>query len=381
MTRFTGPLKAVCEGIFDGPHATPKETSEGPIFLGITNVTSDGKLDLSEIRHVSEQEFPRWTRRVLPQPNDIVFSYEATLHRYALIPEGFRGCLGRRMGLVRVNPGKADARFLYYYFLSRQWRAVVEPTVITGATVDRIPLTRFPDLPIDIPEVDEQKHVADVLAAYDSWIANNRRRISLLEEAAHLLFREWFVHFRFPGHEHVRIKDRIPEGWTQEPLENALILQRGFDLPIQDRKDGNVPIYGSTGISGYHNKTMVPGPGIVTGRSGSLGEVRYVSEDFWPLNTALWVKEFRRVTPLFALFLLRALDLRQYNGGVSVPTLDRNVVHKVKVLIPTSDLLAAFDQFAIPCYAQISNLTTQNAKLCAVRALLLPRLMSGEVAV
>ena len=83
------PIKDYCLGIYDGPHATPKEADDGPVFLGIKNITDDGTLDLSEIRHVSEEEYPRWTRRVTPQAGDVVFTYEATLHRYALIPEGF----------------------------------------------------------------------------------------------------------------------------------------------------------------------------------------------------------------------------------------------------------------------------------------------------
>src|SRR5206468_6227094 len=114
------------------------------------------RLDLSEIRHVSENEFPRWTRRVTPQPGDVVLTYEATLHRYAVIPEGFRGCLGRRVALVRPDPEKADSRFLLYYLLSREWRSVVESFIITGATVDRIPLEKFPDFPATLPPLPVQ---------------------------------------------------------------------------------------------------------------------------------------------------------------------------------------------------------------------------------
>ena len=136
LTR--GPIKDFALGIYDGPHATPAEVSDGPIFLGIRNVTPEGRLDLTEVRHISEQEFPKWTRRVEPKQDDIVFSYEATLHRYALISGDLRCCLGRRMALVRPNPEKVVPRFLHYYFLSSNWRSVVEANVISGATVDRI---------------------------------------------------------------------------------------------------------------------------------------------------------------------------------------------------------------------------------------------------
>jgi type I restriction enzyme R subunit len=164
------PIKSFCVGIYDGPHATPKEAADGPIFLGIKNITENGRLDYSEIRHVSEEEFPTWTRRVTPQPGDVVFTYEATLHRYAVIPDGFRGCLGRRVALVRPDPRKADSRFLLYYFLSHAWRSVIESSIITGATVDRIPLETFPDFPARLPSLDVQRKVSGILSAYDRLI-------------------------------------------------------------------------------------------------------------------------------------------------------------------------------------------------------------------
>ena len=106
-----------------------------------------------------------------------------------------------------------------------------------------------------------------------------------------------------------------------------------------------------------------------------------MAADYWPLNTSLWVKEFKRVTPLFALFLLREMDLKQFNGGASVPTLDRKSVHRVEILIPSVPVLRSFDEFAADVFEQIKNLTAQSLKLRTARDLLLPRLMSGELAV
>ena len=183
------PIKDFALGIYDGPHATPKESSEGAVFLGIKNITDDGRLDFSEVRHVSEQELPKWTRRVTPQANDVVLTYEATLHRYAIIPEGFRGCLGRRVALVRPDPEKVDSRFMLYYFLSRNWRSVTEAYIKSGATVDRLPLEKFPDIPVRFPSLSVQKKIASILTAYDDLIENNRRRMVLLEESARLLYR------------------------------------------------------------------------------------------------------------------------------------------------------------------------------------------------
>src|SRR5690606_9753072 len=229
--------------------------------------------------------------------------------------------------------------------------------------------------------MDEQIKIADILVQYDDLIENNRRRIQLLEESARLLYQEWFVHLRFPGHEQVKIIDGVPEGWAKEPLENLLVLQRGFDLPISNRIEGNVPIYASTGINGFHNVAKVKGPGVVTGRSGSLGTVMYVAKDYWPLNTTLWVKEFKKASPIFATFLLRAMKLEGYNGGAAVPTLNRNDVHKVDVLCPDAKLMSEFEVQIENIFKQIDKLKEYNEKLAQARDLLLPKLMSGELTV
>lgn len=96
------PIKDICVGIYDGPHATPPAANSGGVFLGISNITKNGHLDLSNIKYISEEYLPKWTKRVTPQEGDIVFSYEATLNLYAIIPKNFYGCLGRRMALISV---------------------------------------------------------------------------------------------------------------------------------------------------------------------------------------------------------------------------------------------------------------------------------------
>lgn len=164
-------------------------------------------------------------------------------------------------------------------------------------------------------------------------------------------------------------------------MGDALQLQRGFDLPSAERKDGDIPIVASTGITGYHNEPRVQGPGVVTGRSGTLGAVHFVHEDFWPLNTSLWVKEFRQVTPLIAYFLLSELDLGQLNSGASVPTLDRKAVHPLPVLIPSPAVQQAFDRVAAPLMDQARLLQRAAGVARRARDALLPRLMSGALAV
>lgn len=372
-----GKIRDFVEGLYDGPHATPPEADDGPIFLGIKNVTPSGRLDLSEIRHVSEQDFPRWTRRVIPQEGDIVFSYEATLHRYARIPAGFRGCLGRRMALVRPKPELVDPRYLHMYFLSRQWRTQVEAYIISGATVDRIPLSKFPDFELVLPPLEEQRRIADIVDAYDQLIENNRRRIQLLEESARLLYREWFVHLRFPGHEHVKVVDGVPEGWERKPLGELTELRYGKALKQENRVGGPYPVYGSSGEVGTHEKCLVAGPGIVVGRKGNVGSVYWVYDDFWPIDTVYYV-EPERVS--FALYYALA-HTTFVSSDAAVPGLNRKFAYSRPVLWPEERLRSEFEDFVSDVSRQISNLIKQNRKLAEARDLLLPRLMNGEIAV
>jgi type I restriction enzyme S subunit len=304
---------------------------------------------------------------------------EGLLGSSAIIPASHRYLHNQRLGLVvELDEHRLDRRYLYHLFNTRDVRHQISSSA-SGTKVRHTAPERIARVEVELPSQWMQRRTADILSSYDELIENSRRRMVLLEEAARLLYREWFVRLRFPGHEHTRVANGVPSGWERAPFESALVLQRGFDLPTQSRHDGDVPIYGSTGVLDYHTQAKVSGPGVVTGRSGTLGEVHYAPSAFWPLNTALWVKEFRRLNPRFAVLLLREMDLKQYNGGASVPTLDRKAVHRIEILIPPERLLVAFDDIVAPIFEQLTKLTLMNVKLRAARDLLLPRLMSGEI--
>lgn len=150
--------------VFDGPHATPKTIDVGPIFLGISALNG-GTLDLSETRHVSDQDFAKWTRRVRPRANDLVFSYETRLGQIAIVPEGLDCCLGRRMGLIRIRSKEVLSRFFMYQYLCPQYQEFLASRTIHGATVDRLSIKEFPFFPIDIPPLAEQTHIVTLLDA------------------------------------------------------------------------------------------------------------------------------------------------------------------------------------------------------------------------
>jgi type I restriction enzyme, S subunit len=177
--------------IFDGPHATPTKTSDGPWFLSIASL-KDGRLDLSESAHVSEDDFLRWTRRVMPRPGDLLFSYETRLGEAALMPERLRACLGRRMALIRPRAEIVDPRFLLYAYLGPEFQEMVRRRTVHGATVDRIPLVDFPSWPIKVPDLAHQRMIGALLGALDDKIVVNERIADTAFELGSLCYeRSW----------------------------------------------------------------------------------------------------------------------------------------------------------------------------------------------
>jgi len=378
MTHLTSTLDEVCEFIVDCLHATAPTQDAGYPLIRTPNI-GKGRLSLEKAYRVSDETYQKWTRRAVPEPGDLILAREALAGNVALVQSGQEVCLGQRTVHLRPDKTKVDPAFLCYYLLAPSQQAALLAGE-TGATAKHINMKDIRRLPlVNLPHLDTQVKVGEMLAGYDDLIENNKRRIQLLEESARLLYMEWFVHLRFPGHEHVKVTNGLPEGWEPLPLGDLITLQRGFDLPVSKRVEGEVPIYASTGITGYHTEAKVSGPGVVTGRSGSLGQVMYVSSDYWPLNTTLWVKEFKKIRPHFSRHLLAGLHLEQYNGGAAVPTLNRNDVHRIQVLLPPPMLLSLFEEQAMNFYQQVDVLTRTNERLAKARDLLLPKLMSGEL--
>ncbi len=405
MSFVKKSIKEFALGIYDGPHATPKDSNDGHIFLGIKNVTSDGRLNFSEIKYVSDEEFPRWIKRVTPQQGDVVFSYEATLHRYALIPEGFDGCLGRRMALIRPNPKKLLSRFLHYYFLAPEWRAYVETKVIIGATVNRLPIKDLPNFEVAIPSIDHQQKVVNILSAYDDLIENNYRRIQLLEDSARLLYQEWFVYLRFPGHEHVKIVDGVPEDWAKLTIEEVAYTIGGGtpSTKIPEYWDGGDLMWFSptdltkndclvlldsakkiteSGLNKSSAKLLPPKTILMTSRA-SIGYFG-IFDGFATTNqgfiSLIPKKEYLRWYLLFNL-RQRVGEIIGLAGGSTFKEINKTTFRAMPIIVPAEGLVEQFHDFFDGIYKQIRVIKKQTEKLAQARDILLPRLMNGTIAV
>lgn len=219
--------------------------------------------------------------------------------------------------------------------------------------------------------------VGSIYKSYTDLIENNRRRIQLLEESASLLYQEWFVHLRFPGHEQVKITDGVPERWEKKPIKLIATFNYGKALKAEVRVPGPFPVYGSSGEVGNHEKALVKGPGIVVGRKGNVGSIFWVNTDFYPIDTVYFISAEES-----SLFLYHALQNVQFiNTDVAVPGLNRDMAYSREILIPDDKNYQRFLSEVQPIQKQINNLQDYNNKLAQARDLLLPKLMSGELTV
>lgn len=281
------------------------------------------------------------------------------------------------MGFVPFE-GVANTRFIKYCFdrLQRDCKQISQGTAQDNLSWEKLSTIKF-----CIPEYKEQCRIADILSAYDDLIENNQKQIKLLEEAAQRLYKEWFVDLRFPRHENTKIVDDVPEGWSRTNINEILTFHRGYDLTKNEMKAGRYPVVGSTTVIGYHNEFKIKGPGIVTGRSGSLGKYQFIWDNFWPHNTSLYISDYKDHNIFFVYSLLQTVDFASLNNGGAIPTLNRNVLSNIEVIEPEKKLQDVFAKIAEPQYQKIRNLEKQNDRLKTARDLLLPKLMSGEVEV
>ncbi len=391
----------VCE-VFDGPHATPPQSNDGPIYLGIPSIRSDGSIDYENSKRISYENYPKWTKRVTPQENDVVFSYEANLESYARIPAGFEGCLGRRMAIMRPDPSAIDARFLYYYTQSPAWKAVIASRTVLGATVNRIPIATFPEFPLRLPSLPAQQRIAGVLSAYDKLIENNRRQIKLLEEAAQRLYKEWFVDLRFPGHETTPIHNGVPEGWKRTTVgQSSSFVSRGVTPAYAD--DSNELVLGQRCVRNNlvdlsfarHHKPKKPNEKwlkkwdvlINSTGTGSLGR----TAQFWLDNNNVVVDSHitiiraqqREVAAYLGqwAFSNEAMLEALHTGSTGQTELPRDRVANCHILIPDNDLLDLFYTLIEPMTMRIVAAQQQIVAAREARDRLLPKLMSGEIEV
>uniref|UniRef100_UPI0025FBCC48 restriction endonuclease subunit S n=1 Tax=uncultured Nevskia sp. TaxID=228950 RepID=UPI0025FBCC48 len=214
-------LNDVCTAIVDCEHKTAPTQPEGHPSIRTPNI-GRGRLLLDGVNRVSDETYQQWTQRMEPRAGDLILAREAPIGNVAIIPEKLKVCLGQRTVLIRPDRKRVLPEYLVYLLLGDEIQGRIRGQS-NGATVHHLNMKDIRCLRLPkLPSTDDQRRIASILTAYDDLIENNTRRIAILEEMARRSYEEWFVHFRFPGHENMRMVESgigpVPEGWRPKLL-------------------------------------------------------------------------------------------------------------------------------------------------------------------
>lgn len=348
-------------------------------------------------------------------PGDVVFTQRGTLGQVGLIPTNARFpryIVSQSQMKLTVNLTKADPRFVFFWFRHPSTVQTIKNHALTSG-VPHINLGILRDLKIPLPRIEIQQAIADVLGDFENCIENNRRRMMLLEDAASVLYREWFVRLRFPGYEHTRVADGLPETWKRRPLAEACVQGNGIQtgpfgsqLHQADYTEDGVPVVMPKDIINLRIATTsiarIPEPlaiqlgrhrmqegDVVYGRRGEIGRRAYVSrrQIGWLCGTgSLRLRpDPQLVVPRYFFDALGAKEtagtIASRAKGATMPNLNASIMASVPVLVPREGLQRLYAENVEPIFEMIETLAEQNQILRVARDLLLPRLMSGEIAV
>ncbi|MFW1063173.1 restriction endonuclease subunit S [Vibrio parahaemolyticus] len=404
--------------IFDGPHATPKKIEDGPYFLSISSLEG-GRIDLSKSAHVSEEQFVKWTKRVTPKKGDLLFSYETRLGEAALMPDGVRACLGRRMGLLRPNLDKVIPEYLLYAYLSPFFQQVIKANTIVGATVDRIALSEMKNFPVRIPSLDEQKSACLLLSAIDKKIELNNRINTELESMARTLYDYWFVQFDFPdaagepykasGGKMIYsdvLKREIPEFWEVKPIkecchivdclhskkpEKAYTSSENYLLQLENiRDDGLVDIANKYFVSSddyamWTSRIEVQKHDIVMTNAGRIAAFAQIPE-YVRCGIGRNITAIRpfNVSPNYFFLCLSGIDIQRQiltnlDHGAFFKSFNVKGIKALKIIRPLESIEKKFEVLVTPIVEKRQSLIQQNQNLTELRDWLLPMLMNGQI--
>lgn len=408
MRKLT--LNDLCILIVDCEHKTAPTTSNGYPSIRTPNV-GRGRLSLENVNRISDETYRRWTKRAVPKAGDLIVAREAPLGNVAIIPKGLKVCLGQRTVLVRPDPLMVDGQYLTYFLLGDYTQGCFH-AASTGATVPHLNMRDIRGLPIpDLPPLAIQRRIATILSAYDNLIENNTRRIAILEEMARRLYEEWFVHFRFPGHDAAKCVDSElgphPDEWSVMTLDE--VCQRitdgshrsppstvdGFPMAsVKDMTDWDIDIDNCRRIGREDYEELVRND--CRPRKGDV----LIAKDGSYLKHTFAVMEARDLVVLSSIAILRPNEevrssllalllghpavverMKGYVSGVAIPRIVLKDFRKFKITVPSRRLQDSWAAFAEPMLDKCRIIFKTNRLLSVTRDLLLPKLISSEISV
>ena len=411
MDRLHSSWTSSCIGntclVGDGAHASLKRQSMGVLYLTSKNI-KDGRLDLSKVDYISQTDFAKHFRNdskavTIPSRDDVVFGIIGSIGEPYLVRRTDQFGISSSVAILRPNPDIITSEYLFQWVKSNLFQDALYG-IKGGVAQGYVSLEMIRSLPLNYPPISAQRKIAAVLSAYDDLIENNTRRIQVLEEMAQAIYREWFVNFRFPDHENVKIVESelglIPEGWKVTGVYEAVEVNPTTRTP----KDTTKPFVTMQNLS--NNSMLINGFEYRIGNSGSKfrdgdtlfaritpclenGKTGYVqflaSDDAVAIgSTEFIVLRSKTLCPEFVYLMARSDGFRDnaiksMTGASGRQRVQEACFKEYLLAHPQEPLLSKFRSAVAPMFRQVQILAQKNENLRQTRDLLLPKLVSGEV--
>ena len=375
------------------------DTLSGPWKVTAKDI-NNGRIVYETARHTSQEAFENdLTDKSRPKKGDILLTKDGTLGRLAIVGDE-RVCINQSVALLRVNKNILSVPYLYYLLSTPLYQAKMLADA-GGAAIKHIYITRVNQLLIPCPSYDEQCRIANILSRYDSLIENYQKQIKLLEEAAQRLYKEWFVDLHFPGHEHTKIVNGVPEGWEKKKIRNFVELQSGYAFKSSTFEDGcpykivtikNVKdgVFEGEIVSTVRtvpekmpNHCFLKDGDILLSLTGNVGRVCMVIGENYLLNQR--VAKLKSDYPAYTYSLFRSHEMFITICNLANGAAQQNVspirIGDLDIVIANDELMNKFEGRAGVYIDEIIKHHRQIRLLTEARDRLLPKLMSGEIAV
>ena len=403
MSRKTVKLEDICVSISDGDHQAPPKVNKGIPFITISNIDNLNKIDFSNVMYVPDNYYDGLDTKRKPQKNDILYSVVGTFGKPVYIDNDDKFVFQRHIAILRPNLEKIVPKFLYHIMLSREFYAQAD-TLAIGAAQRTISLTALRKMKVDIPSLEMQNKITSILAKYDDLIANNNKRIKILEKMAENLYQEWFVRFRFPEYETAEFVDGVPKGWKREHIEYFYDTSSGGTPSRSNERnyiDGTIPWIKTGEIKDTiivdtdehitdlalknSSAKLFPKDTVIMAMYGvNIGKLGYLGDNMACNQAACVFVDKSTINSKHYLFQLLK-SMREYllniGFGAAQQNLSQQLINKIKITMPDKFILELFEDAIEPMYQSIKILNKQNQNLIKQRDYLLPRLMSGKLQV
>ena len=394
-------LDAFCDSVRDGTHDTPKPVKEG-CYLVTSKAIKNNTVYLDECYYISQEDYDKINKRSLVEKWDVLMTMIGSVGRLLLVKEQPNYAI-KNIALFKLGD-ELKAKWLYYYLSNPSVQNYFE-SIASGTSQHFIGLGHLRRLKIDNLHSSSNK-IVSILSAYDNLIENNNKRIRLLEQMAENLYKEWFVRFRFPGHENAAFENGLPKGWKRVKICDVCNVTDGVHNTVIDAPQSKYFLLSSKNIKAgkivigdnertidedtfikLRKRTKMSKGDILLSSVGTIGEVCLLNEE--PLyyefqrSVAIIKPDFSISNSclLYEMFKVMRNDFVNAAHGAAQQCLFIGDLKKMKICLPSKTISDIFERKVRPIYNMISSISKQNENLSRQRDLLLPRLMSGKLEV